>query len=55
VHAVQIAFAHSTQTVFQIMAGLMAATFLIALRGLPRGRMVTDEDRIPSLVPADGH
>ncbi len=55
VHAVQIAFAHSTQTVFQIMAGLMAATFLIALRGLPRGRMVTDEDRVPSLVPADGH
>jgi EmrB/QacA subfamily drug resistance transporter len=55
VHAVQIAFAHSTQTVFQIMAGLMAATFLIALRGLPRGRMATEEDAVTNLVPADGH
>jgi len=39
VHAVQSAFAQSTQTVFYIMAGVMAATFLIALVRLPRGRV----------------
>jgi EmrB/QacA subfamily drug resistance transporter len=39
VHDVQLAFAHSTQTVFYIMAGVMAAAFLVALRGLPRGRV----------------
>ncbi len=39
VHAVQLAFAHSTQTVFYIMAGVMAATFLVAVRWLPRGRV----------------
>jgi EmrB/QacA subfamily drug resistance transporter len=38
-HDVQLAFAHSTQTVFYIMAGVMAATFLVALRRLPRGRV----------------
>jgi hypothetical protein len=38
-HDVQMAFAHSTQTVFYVMAGVMAATFLIALRWLPRGRV----------------
>ena len=53
VHAVQIAFAHSTQTIFQIMAGLMAATFVIAVRGLPRGRVAPHEEPAPSLVPAD--
>jgi predicted MFS family arabinose efflux permease len=50
VHAVQLAFAHSTQTVFYIMAGVMAATFLIALRWLPPGRVqATDE---PAQTPA---
>jgi EmrB/QacA subfamily drug resistance transporter len=38
-HDVQMAFAHSTQTVFYVMAGVMAATFLVALRWLPRGRV----------------
>ena len=37
VHDVELAFAHSTQTVFYIMAGVMAATFLVSLRWLPRG------------------
>jgi hypothetical protein len=37
-HAVQLAFAHSTQTVFY-MAAVMAATFLVTLRWLPRGRL----------------
>jgi predicted MFS family arabinose efflux permease len=32
VHDVELAFAHSTQTVFYIMAGVMAATFLVSLR-----------------------
>ena len=39
VHDVQLAFAHSTQTVFYIMAGVMAATFVAAVRWLPRGRV----------------
>jgi hypothetical protein len=38
VHAVQIAFAHSTQTVFHIMAGVMAVTFFVAVRFLKRTR-----------------
>ncbi len=48
VDAVQHAFAHSTQTVFYIMAGVMAATFLVALRGMPRGRVeAVDEESAP--------
>jgi EmrB/QacA subfamily drug resistance transporter len=39
VHDVQLAFAHSTQTVFYIMAGVMAATFLLSVRWVPRGRV----------------
>jgi hypothetical protein len=38
VHDVQLAFAHSTQTICYVMAGVMAASFLVAL-GLPRGRL----------------
>jgi EmrB/QacA subfamily drug resistance transporter len=48
VHNVQLAFAHSTQTVFYIMAGVMAATFVIAVRLLPRGRMAEAPDEIPA-------
>jgi EmrB/QacA subfamily drug resistance transporter len=43
VHDVQVAFAHSTQTIFYIMAGVMAATFLVAVIGLPRGRVELPE------------
>lgn len=39
VHQVQLAVAHSTQTVFYIMAGVMAATFLVAVSRLPAGRV----------------
>jgi EmrB/QacA subfamily drug resistance transporter len=39
VHSVQLAFAHSTQTIFYIMAGVMAATFVVAVRFLPGGRI----------------
>ena len=39
VHAVQLAFAHSTQTVFYIMAGVMVTQIqIVAVRGLPLGR-----------------
>ncbi len=44
VHAVQVGVAHSTQTVFYIMAGVMVATFLVAVRGLPRGRVELPEE-----------
>jgi EmrB/QacA subfamily drug resistance transporter len=44
VHDVQLAFAHSTQTVFYIMAGVMVVTFLVAVRWLPRGRLAAVDD-----------
>jgi hypothetical protein len=47
VHDVKLAFAHSTQTVFYIMAAVMAATFIIAVRRIPRGRPEEVEDRAP--------
>jgi MFS family permease len=47
VHDVQLAFAHSTQTVFYIMAGVMVATFIVALRWLPRGRVELAEETVP--------
>ncbi len=55
VHQVQLAFAHSTQTVFYIMAAVLAATFLVALRWLPRGRVAADAvfhaEAAPSAAP----
>jgi fucose permease len=51
VHDVQLAFAHSTQTVFYIMAAVMAATFLVTLRGLPRGRI--EAVAAPDVLPAE--
>jgi EmrB/QacA subfamily drug resistance transporter len=45
VHDVRLAFAHSTQTVFYIMAGVLAATFLLTIRRLPGGRVVPPEER----------
>ncbi len=55
VHDVQIAFAHSTQTVFYIMAGVMAVTFLIAVRRLPPGRveLAAEPDAAAPAVPLD--
>ncbi len=47
VHAVQLAFAHSTQTVFYIMAGVMAASFIVSARWLPRGRVEVKEGTEP--------
>jgi EmrB/QacA subfamily drug resistance transporter len=36
-HTIQLATAHSTQTVFYVMAGVMALTFLVSLAWFPRG------------------
>ena len=52
VHSVQLAFAHSTQTVFYIMAGVMVATFIVAVRWLPRGRLESVEDEEAEFVAA---
>jgi fucose permease len=38
-HAIALAFAHSTQTVFYIMAAVMALVFVVSVRWLPRGRV----------------
>ncbi len=55
VHQVRLAYAQSTQTVFYIMAGVMAAVFLLALRWLPRGRVEPAENepevQAPQRVP----
>ena len=37
--------AQSTQTVFYIMAGVMAATFVVAFMRLPRGRVALPDER----------
>jgi EmrB/QacA subfamily drug resistance transporter len=52
VHDVQVAFAHSTQTVFYIMAGVLAVTFLVALRWLPRGQVELPEEEAAVPAPA---
>jgi EmrB/QacA subfamily drug resistance transporter len=43
IHSVQLAYAQSTQTVFYIMAGVMALTFIVAVGWLPRGRVEVPE------------
>jgi EmrB/QacA subfamily drug resistance transporter len=52
VHDVQLAFAHSTQTVFYIMAGVMVATFIVAVRWMPRGRVEHVDEGVPHAPPA---
>ena len=52
VHDVQLAFAHSIQTIFYVMAGVMAASFLVAVRRLPRGRVETAEEPEVPVSPA---
>ncbi len=52
VHSVQLAFAHSTQTVFYIMAGVMVATFVVAVRWLPRGRLESVDEQEELAMPA---
>jgi fucose permease len=52
VHSVRLAFAHSTQTVFYIMAGVMVATFIVAVRRLPRGRLESADEQQEIAMPA---
>ena len=53
VHDVQLAFAHSAQTIFYVMAGVMAVTFLVAVRWLPRGRIdQTETAEVPAVSAA---
>ncbi|MBV9047744.1 MAG: MFS transporter [Solirubrobacterales bacterium] len=54
VHQVQLAFAHSTQTVFYVMAGVMAAIFIVTIRWLPGGRVEAPaglEEQAPTPPP----
>jgi EmrB/QacA subfamily drug resistance transporter len=51
-HDVALAFAHSTQTIFYIMAGVMAATFIVTVRWLPRGRIEEVEPELGDEVVA---
>jgi EmrB/QacA subfamily drug resistance transporter len=52
-HDIELAFAHSVQTVFYVMAAVLAATFLIALIALPGGRVEEAEPgEEPEAVPA---
>ena len=40
----KLAFAHSTQTVFYIMSAIMAVTFIVTVRWMPRGRVAAAEE-----------
>jgi EmrB/QacA subfamily drug resistance transporter len=40
-HQVQVAFAHSTQTIFYIMAAIFVVMFVVVGRYLPRGQVAT--------------
>jgi hypothetical protein len=50
-HAIALAFAHSTQTVFYIMAAVMALVFLISVRFLPRGTVAVPAPETAALEP----
>ena len=50
---VELAFAHSVQTVFYVMAAVLAATFVFALVALPAGRVEESEPvEEPTSLPA---
>jgi hypothetical protein len=51
---VSVDFAHSTQIVLYVMADIMAAAALVALRGLEGGRQeaLSDESTLPSPTPS---
>ncbi len=59
VHDVRLAFAHSTQTVFYIMAGVLLVAFIASVRWLPAGRVEPSEaigggepGEMPSVPPS---
>jgi EmrB/QacA subfamily drug resistance transporter len=54
VHAVQLAFAHATQTVFYAMAAVLLVNFVVARVGLPRRRRADVEEEAPRLAAAGG-
>ena len=48
---IQLDYATATQTVFYVMAGVMAVCFVVALVGSPKGKMeevILDEDEAPT-------
>jgi fucose permease len=51
VHDVQLAIAHSTHTIFYIMAAVLVVTFVLTVRWLPRGRPEPADE----LPPAPAH
>ncbi|HEX2071803.1 MAG TPA: MFS transporter [Thermoleophilaceae bacterium] len=51
--AVQHDFAHSTQTIFYVMAGVMVVAFVVALLGLPKDRVEgAGEAEVPTPTPS---
>jgi hypothetical protein len=53
VHDVQLAFAHATQTVFYVMAAVLAVNLIVAALWPPRGRVETaEEDTETAAAPA---
>ena len=53
VHDVQLAYAHSTKTIFLIMTGVLVVTFVVALRWVPRGRVQEADDEEAELAPVE--
>ncbi len=51
-HDVRIAFAHATQTVFYIMAAVLAVNFVVARVGLPGGSAEAAADDASSAARA---
>lgn len=54
-HSIALATAHAEQTVFYVMAGVMAFTFLLALRRYPRGRVEMAPEELFADAPAEAH
>jgi hypothetical protein len=53
-HFVSVDFAHSTQVVLYVMAGIMAAVAVVALLGLEAGRQETVREQAPAPVQTTG-
>jgi hypothetical protein len=52
-HSIALATAHSSQTIFYVMAAVMAATFVVAVRFAPRGRVEAVLEREPASAPQE--
>ena len=53
VHPVQLAFAHAMQPVFYAMAAVLAATFVVTLIWLPRGKLSESSDELKAMQPTE--